>query len=791
MTRNLRRFFFLPLLPFVAALVAGAAAGGMGRWPPAAAISLVFFSLLIAGIVKRWIRFSWAGGLAVGACFVVAFAAVYILVYPILPKNHVANFAGRKAWIIEGRVLPPLDPGLDHSQVTIGVRALLTHGQQRIPVCGKLRVSVYGPYTRTIYVGDTVRFVSAIARPRPPANPFSFDYRRFLALRRVYATARVNDFSRFVVLEKGDRVPLSGRIDRLRQRLNRWILASVPAPYNALASAFLIGYRGQVSPAMREIFIRCGAAHLIAISGLHLGIVSILLFVVIRRLLAFFPRVFLYMDVQRITAVLTFFCLLFYLVLTGGRVSTVRAFIMAAAFLAVLFFRRTSRLPDILLLAAFLILLFQPQAVFFASFQLTFAAVAGILLGVDRREFKTFEANEKGETGWMKKILLWLGATLLITVLAMAATFPIATYHFHRASPMALFANLFGIPYVALVMLPLGLISLIVYPFSVPLATVLLRIDGVLIEGLVRFFRLLAGFSWSRVYVPPLRWYEIVFYYGLFVFVVFALKSRNRSAKRRNVLLAAGCAAALIIALVIPRMLTRPSLTVFSVRRGVYLVARGEDGHAAIFCHGLGGSPRRDDARWVLLPYLLRARIRSVDTLVVANDTPVNLRAVAGLLSYASPKYILGTRNVLYGLRSSIPIGDTRITFVTPPRSLKTGDVTIRWPRRASSVWFRVAGLRVAVALSGRKSFIGEEARPEVLLATSTSKIQPFGMRKSGCFIRYPGMFSFYSRKGRAKAGIFDLRRDGAVMMEKNRSVWHLTTFLSQRRWTLSGNAAK
>ncbi len=780
MTRNLRRFFSLPLLPFVTTLVAGAWAGGMDHNGAAAVIAIVFFSLLTVGVARKWLGLPWKSLLAVAGCFAVSFFSVYTLLHPILPKNHVANFSGRKTWIVEGRILPPLDPGLDHSQVTVAVEAMLTHNQRRYPACGKLRVSVRGPYTQTVYVGDTVRFVSRVARPRPSANPFAFDYRRFLALRRIYATARVSGFSQFVVMQRDSRFAWRNVVNQLRQRLNRWITASIPAPYNALAAAFLIGYRGQISPEMREIFIRCGAAHLIAISGLHLGIVSILLFLIIRRLLAFFPRIFLYTDIHRITAVLTFLGLLFYLVLTGGRVSTVRAFIMAAAFLAVLFFRRTSRLPDILVLAAFVILFFQPQAIFFVSFQLTFAAVGGILLGINRSEYERFEAEEKKAKKWVGKLLLWLGATLLVTILAMAATFPIATYHFHRASPMALVANLFGIPYVGFVMLPMGLIGLIAYPFSTGLATFLLRIDGFLIAGLVRYFRFLAGLPHSRVTIFPLRWHEIALYYGAFVFTVLALRSKHRLYRRRYAFGATACAGALLVSIFVSPAVRFPSVTAFSVRKGVYLAAIGRNGHATVVCHGLGDFPRRDDAHWVLLPYLLNRRVRALDAVVVGNNTPVNLRAVAGLLRYKTPRYLIGTQSALYSLKTVCPMADSNVTWVETPQPLRVGNEIIHRGRdKRGFVSLSFEGLHFLVELSRkRRKAEPEKGRMDVLLAPTgftgvASQVLPW-------VIRYPAEFYWREKKVRGPR-MFDLRRDGAVTLEKIRGTWRARTFLSHR----------
>ncbi len=789
MTRNPLRLFSLPLLPYVVSLLTGATAGGLEQTRDAISVTLAFFTLLTAALARQWIHLSKKAFLCVTGCLLVAFFSVHILIHPVLPSNHVVHFSGRKTWIIEGVIQAPFDPGLTQSHLTVKVRGLLTHDQHRIPACGRLRVTVYGPYTQTLYVGDVIRFVSTISKIRPPANPYSFDYDRFLALRRIYATAHIHDFSRLVVIKTGSSPGWQGLIDRLRQHLNRWITSTIPSPYNALASAFLIGYRGQVPSSIRETFVHCGTSHLIAISGLHLGIVSVFLFLLIRRLLSFFPKIFLYVDIQRITAGLTFACLLFYLVLTGGRISTIRAFIMAGAFLAVLFFRRTSRLTDILLLAAFLILFFQPQAAYFTSFQLTFAAVGGILLGLGYRKNYKNGGIQQEEKSPFKKTLSWIATTFLLTLLAMAGTFPIATYHFHQTSPLAILANLFGIPYVAFVMLPIGLTSLIIYPFSGSIATVLLKLDGVLIMGLVQTFRFFSKFPYSKITVFPPRWFEIILYYGMFIFLVLMFGSKNQEARKRNAFLAAGCMGFLVVTSVLTHINMKPKITVFSVKKGTYLAISRKDGQASLICNGLGGSPYRDDARWVLLPYLLHERIRKIKALVVANDEPVNLRTVVSLVRYWSPGCLLGPPSVLYALKTELGNKMPPTKWRQLPVSPSSPPPTIRLETRVnnrkgilSAVFLTFQHLAITF-LTTRKSF-----SPSLKFGPVNMFITPDGGNLPSPYnlscnrtwiVTYP-----CSRKRRRRVILkraIDLRRDGAVVLERLGKSWHLKTTLSHR----------
>ncbi len=786
MIRNPVRIFSLPLLPFVVSLILGAMAGGGTSPWTRSLLCAVFLILLAIGLLWQQIPLSKNQIPLLLGCFAVAFYTVYGLLHPIYSPSHISKWVGRPPRIVEGRLQPPLDPGLNRTVLMVRADRILNHAQKQWPARGTIRLTVYGPLTQALYVGDRLRFVTRLHRPPPPRNPATFDFQRFLALRGIYMTASLQDASKLIVIDNAT-PSWPGRIDRIRQRLDHWIRSSVPPPTNALASALLIGYRGKIPPPLRDVFRKTGTAHLIAISGLHLGIVAVFLFFVIRWLIGRFPSLFLYLDVQRFTAVLTVAGLVFYLFLSGNRLSTLRAFIMAATYLTVLFFRRTTRLEDVFLLAVFILLLFQPQAIFDSAFQLTFAAVGGILLGVSKPGGESDPSREESPPGTVTR---WVRTTLWITFLAMAATFPIVGTSFHRVSLIGLPANFLAVPFVSFAVLPVGILALILYLISTPLATWLILLEGKLLLILTTILKHLSRFSYAQIHVFPFRWYEILLYYTVFVFAILSLRGNQHQKRKKKAVIAITALTLLLVSWILPHWFRKPTAEIFSVQKGTYIACIGQKGHTVLVCNGLGDSVFRDDAKWTLIPTLLHKRIRVLDALVVTNDTPVNLRTVAGILTYATPKYILGPRNVLYALKAVIPPEDLRVTFVTVPRSLKTGSVIIRWPNPVfHTVGIEITGLRIDMALAGKKLVPKERTHPDVFL--SASGPSPPSLRGGICFIRYPGMFTHYGKKGHVSKGTFDLRRDGAVMMERSKGVWHLTTFTSHRHWILGGNSLR
>jgi len=794
MAGPLYRFFSRPHVQMLMGLAGGALCGGISSWGARIAVFLIFLCLL--WILKTSEDPKWRSPVNVGF-FVVAALSVYFTLHPVLPGNHIANYTGRAAVIVEGRIAMPLDPGRKKTRLIVETAALTKPGQKRRPARGRLGVTVYGPCTQTLYTGDPVRFSAVIYRPRPPTNPYAFNYKRFLALRGIYAVTYLKDFSEVVVLRDTGVPSILGFMDRARQRLNRWITTVVQRPYNTLIAAMLIGYRGKIPAEIREVFRRCGTSHLLAISGLHLGIVAVLLFVVIKRLVGFFPGIFLYMDVQRLTAFLTFVCLLFYLFLTGSRISTVRAFLMAAGYFSILALRRTCRLEDLLLFAAFLILFFQPQALFDSSFQLTFSAVGGILLGVKQKEYVIEEGGER-ET-LVKKRLRWLGITAWITVLAMAATFPILGYHFHRVSPLGIFANLFGVPFVSFLILPVGMAALAVFPISTTFATFLVKFDGKLMAILVKGFSRFSHFPFSQVNISPFRWYEIILYYLALVFVLLALRSwRDKRRRWRN----GGIAVAAVLAMGIAAVLYGPSgtfLEIFHVKKGVYLAVSCKRGHATLICNGLGDSPSRDDAKWVLIPYLLNKRIRKIDTVVVANNQPVNLRAVTTLLAFKTPDCLAGAPAVLYSLKNMLPLKAPAVKWLESPGIFKTGPLTMRMMgelppgsrdrrpvfsrgRRFEGIVFSCRALEGCVPLARDwLPPLAKDACFSLFITAVPGKIESYfsGLTENLWVIGYSA-----GRRGHRITGIknfVDLKKEGAVEISEGKDGWRVKTFLGRR----------
>ena len=207
-----------------------------------------------------------------------------------------------------------------------------------------------------------------------------------------------------------------------------------------------------------------GLAHLLAISGLHIGLVAGILFFAVRFLLAAIPPVALRYPVKKWAALAALAGAFFYLLLSGATVPTQRAFLMLAVVLAAVVLDRTAISMRLVAWAAVLVLLIAPESLLSASFQMSFAAVTALVA--------VYEALAGRSSAWrtgagrVRKFGLYVSGVLLTTVVAGMATAPFALYHFNRFALYSVAANLIAVPLTGLWIMPWAICAFALMPFG-------------------------------------------------------------------------------------------------------------------------------------------------------------------------------------------------------------------------------------------------------------------------------------------------------------------------------------
>ena len=321
-------------------------------------------------------------------------------------------------------------------------------------------------------VGDRARLPAVLAAPRGPAEPGGFDFSRKAYFDRLGAVGYGVGAVETTPVDR-HALPLQLRIDRLRGEIAASLRARIGGTEGAVAAALVVGDRSGIPAEARDALRDSGLAHLLAISGLHVGLLGALVYWVVRLSLALPPQVSERFAIRKVAAVCALGAVGVYLVMSGASVATQRAFVMAGVALLAIVFDRGAVTMRGLAVAAVLILLLRPESLFEAGFQMSFAAVAVLVAGYDStRDFWRRRAERGGIVTRLSSGVL---ATAMTSILAGVATAPFAAYHFNRLVIWGLPANLLATPLMGLWIMPCILLAAILSPLGLdgPVLTIL------------------------------------------------------------------------------------------------------------------------------------------------------------------------------------------------------------------------------------------------------------------------------------------------------------------------------
>ncbi len=326
----------------------------------------------------------------------------------------------------------------------------------------RVRVTLFDPDGAPLEPGRMVMLTANLAPPSGAVEPGGFSFRRQAWFRRIGAIG----YARAPVVEMAapDRSGLAMRLAWWRHRLSRAIRARLPGEGGAFAAAFLTGDRAGLDPVLVNDLRRTNLAHLLAISGLHMGLVSGLVVALVRLVLAALPGPALRWPVKEIAALCGIAAAAAYLALAGAGVATQRAFVMVAVVLAGVVMRRRALTLRAVAVAALVVLVLRPVSLVEPGFQMSFAATAA-LVGV----FRALQGRgpwAAGRRGPARRVGLWLLALVVSSAVAGAATAPYAAWHFNRFARYGLLANLAAVPVMGLVVMPAALVALALMPLG-------------------------------------------------------------------------------------------------------------------------------------------------------------------------------------------------------------------------------------------------------------------------------------------------------------------------------------
>jgi competence protein ComEC len=363
----------------------------------------------------------------------------------------------------------------------------------------RVRVSLLRGGADRLAVGDRISVPATLSPPPGPAAPGAFDFQRFAWFARLGAVGYAHAAP--TILEQGQPSGLVMWLDELRRRLGARILAVVPGDAGAMAAALITGDQTGISRDTMQAMRDSGLAHLLSISGLHITFAALLVMGLVRYGLAAVPWLALRYPVKKWAAVAGIGGALFYMLLAGAPVPAQRAFLMLAIVLLGVLVDRMALTMRLVCWAAVVILVLLPESLVGASFQLSFAAVVGLVAA--------WEAWQAWRKRWADRpptpagrIMAWIGASLFTTLVASIATAGFSAYHFNRLSLVGIFANLIAVPLTGIWAIPCGLAALLLLPFG--LEAVALVPMGWGVDAIIAIAREAAAWPAAATITPAL-----------------------------------------------------------------------------------------------------------------------------------------------------------------------------------------------------------------------------------------------------------------------------------------------
>jgi competence protein ComEC len=367
-------------------------------------------------------------------------------------------------------------------------------------------------------VGDTIHLSGYVSDVKGPQNPHEFDYQNYLLKQRICQTWYVNDTSS-ISLKKG-KAGIFTFANRCRNWAEKRLHILNLGEHEAIVKALLLGLKEDLSDEVKHTFANTGAMHVLAVSGLHVGII----FMVLHTILKHIRR----NSIGQICyAVMMLACIWSFAFIAGLAPSVLRAAIMFSLFIIAKSLKRQVNIYNAIAASAFLMLSYNPNLLFDVGFQLSYCAVAGIVF---------FHPKIYAWFGELPKLLDWAWSLTAVSIAAQLATIPFTVYYFHQLPVYFWVSNLLVIPaaiiilYTGISYLVLGLVPLVEKMAGVILDTTVGSLTA-LIQGVSNW-----PLSTIRpIYVHPVLLFCLVT--AILVFVVFVINRSRKYLKLSLVLL--------------------------------------------------------------------------------------------------------------------------------------------------------------------------------------------------------------------------------------------------------------
>ena len=593
-----------------------------------------------------------------------------------LPKDDISNFFGEEIKISGVLVeQPKITEKNENKRIryTLEIKEI-EKLNKRQKAEGK--IYFYAPYRgEKAKIGDTIEAFASVRKIRPAGNPGAYD--RFTHLLSEKITAEATGGKSGVTIMEGNEYPILRKAAEIRTHYKESMEKAMPKEDAAAIFAMLFGGYDGLREELVEAFTLTGIVHILSVSGSHVSMLA--------AALAWFGKLF--RLPVKFLSIFIIAIIFLYTLLAGFVPPAFRAALMGIIVYFGVALDREADSKRSLTLLALMFLLYNPLLLFNISFELSFAATAGILYMMPKltKRFRAFG------------LPYFIASNFALTVSAQLLTIPIIAYYFHRLSLSSILANLLIVPIVELVII-IGLVAGII-AFVLPfLGSVVFLADSLLLGVIYEGTRILAKIPLGNIYLPTMGIFLSAVYYSLFIPIMIEDWLREKLKNffepyRKTIGLI--CVAFALIGLII--VLIKPKEVMFAfidVGQGDAILVKTPNNHAFMLDAGGVRDGSFDMGARVDVPFLWYHGITELNFIFLTHVHEDHAAGVGGILKYIPVKQVITANEGLEAYQKSLKV-NKEIMDKTNFHTANKGDI------------FMIDGVRVEV-LHAPKTAMGE-----------------------------------------------------------------------------------
>jgi competence protein ComEC len=524
-------------------------------------------------------------------------------------SNNIYQFAEKQGQICGTVWKADVNENYNYQELQVNSNLFMVDGKN-YKVSGHVLLRIHG-LENIIKTGDVVKTVVLLKEPALPGNFGEFNYRDYLARQRIFLTGSI-PLNQIETIKHNNEINLISIIYNTKSQIIRQIEKIYTTnPGKMLVKAIITGERTGITQELKGIFQDAGVMHILAISGLHVGIFTVILLFLFNLIPEkILKKKFKYFIIIGI--------MLGYAAMTGFRPSVSRAAIMFAIVLIGRYFNRPYHIYNSLYLSAMIILLCQPLYLYDAGFLLSFLVTFAIVAFAPIIEAKLPFLPEYLRKIFSVSLSAWLGVL------------PLSAYFFYKVSLISILANIVIVPMIGIIIV-IALISIVVSFVFLPLAGLIALCNNFLIEGLVMIGQRLSLLPFAYKYIAQPGILTIIFYYFIIVIIFYSLYFWSKYdvlKKKRRFWVIVSCSFVLLVGnLLFPQSLL--AVHFINVGQGdcIFIQTPKEKN---ILIDG-GGTPFSDFDVGIntVIPYLRRKGVNHIDVMFLTHP---DLDHLEGLL---------------------------------------------------------------------------------------------------------------------------------------------------------------